>query len=519
MTNDDASVRIDALKKEMEASTDADQQLMLSDQIAELRASLKQHDNVVQLFPEGELLPFPLDALPGEDTQTMVETVAKATENPVDPVAFVFFNMLSATYGAYVQIQRKEGYVKWCCDYAYLTGGSGVGKSPIFKLAERAVHEVESQLREDALERVKDAQALIARLEEDKRLLKKQYKGTDKDGFEAEIRDIEERIDEYRTVTMPEILLHDCSPEAMLLTQSENDDTASMVSAELPILSRLLGKATGKPPDIDALLSSYDGEFYRVKRITRAKNWIEEARLSILGGTQLSVIEAMNERPELWDRGLINRFWFCIAPNPTEDVFQDEEVSVPDEVLRPYREQLVQLGLYFRQNHPVAPYVLSAEADKLYTAWRNRFKRRHRIERGELHYITGFCRKLEEKVLRWATVIHAFTKHTEREVSEQAVKSALKVARYALSHFMHVYGLTHGSKTSSIERALRRHLAPKKGNEVTLRDIKRGLPSFARAPLEVQDEAIDNLAEDGFLKRKEVRRADGGRPSLRLVVL
>ncbi len=206
-------------------------------------------------------------------------------------------------------------------------------------------------------------------------------------------------------------------------------------------------------------------------------------------------------------------------PNPTEDVFQDEEVSVPDEVLRPYREQLVQLGLYFRQNHPVAPYVLSAEADKLYTTWRNRFKRRHRIERGELHYITGFCRKLEEKVLRWATVIHAFTKQTEREVSEQAVKSALKVARYALSHFMHVYGLTHGSKTSSIERALRRHLAPKKGNEVTLRDIKRGLPSFARAPLEVQDEALENLEEDGFLKRKQVKRAGGGRPSLRLVVL
>ncbi len=433
MLKDDAVAKIDALKKEMEASTDADQQLVLSDQIAELRASLKQDDNVVQLFPGGELLPFPLDALPGEDAQTMVKTVAKATENPVDPVAFVFFNMMSATYGAYIQIQRKEGYVKWCCDYAYLTGGSGVGKSPIFKLAERAIHEVESQLREDALERVKDARALIARLEEDKRLLKKQYKGIDKDGFEAEFRNIEERIEQYKTVTMPEILLHDFSPESMVLTQSENEDTASMVSAELPILSRLLGQATGKPPDINALLSSYDGEFYRVKRISRDKNWIEEARLSILGGTQLSVIESMNERPELWDRGLINRFWFGVSPEPTEDVFQDEEVSVPDEVLRPYREQLVRLGLYFRRNHPVGPYVLSAEADKLYTTWRNRFKRRHRVEHGELHYLTGFCRKLEEKVLRWATVIHVFTKHTEREVSEEAIKSALKVARYALA--------------------------------------------------------------------------------------
>jgi phage portal protein BeeE len=54
---------------------------------------------------------------------------------------------------------------------------------------------------------------------------------------------------------------------------------------------------------------------------------------------------------------------------------------------------------------------------------------------------------------------------------------------------------------------------------VKLRDIKNGLPSFAKATVELRDEAIDNLVEDGFLKRKEVRRKEGGRPSLRVVVL
>jgi hypothetical protein len=318
---------------------------------------------------------------------------------------------------------------------------------------------------------------------------------------------------------MPEILLHDCSPEAMLVTQSENHDTASMVSAELPILSRLLGRATGKPPDIDALLSSYDGEFYRVKRITRAKNWIDEARLSILGGTQLSVIEELGNRPELWDRGLINRFWFCVSPEPTEDVFQDEEVGVPDEVLRPYRERLVELGLYVRRHHPVEPYLLSEDADQIYTRWRNQFKRRHRTEGGELHYITGFCRKLEDKVLRWATNLHVFRNHRERRVSAEAIGDAIKLGRYALSHFSHLYQITHGSPSSSLERALRRHLAAKRGREITLRDIRNGLPSFAKATPEVQKEALDNLAEDGFLKRKEVKRTEGGRPSLRVVVL
>ena len=122
-------------------------------------------------------------------------------------------------------------------------------------------------------------------------------------------------------------------------------------------------------------------------------------------------------------------------------------------------------------------------------------------------------------MLRWATLLHVFVDHETREVSLQAMQDALALSNFALAHFQHVYALTNGSHSSSLERALRTHLARKKGQEVTLRKIKNGLPSFAKASLEVQNEALENLAEDGFLKRTEVKRAGGGRPSLRVVVL
>ncbi len=512
--NAQAKARLEELQRKLEAAATHEEQLSISSEMDDLRHA----DNVVQLFPEGELIPFPLDVF-DEPTREMVLRIAQATENPVDPVAFVAFNMMSATYGAFVRLHRKANYQPWCCDYACLTGGSGVGKSPIFSILQRAIYEVEATLRESAMGRVNDARALIARLEADKRLLTKQYKGGGgADSFEADIRKANDAIEEAESITMPEILLHDVSPEAMLITQCENDDTASMVSAETPIFSRLLGRSTGKPPDIDALLSSYDGETYRVKRVTRAKNWVDEARLSILGGTQLSVIEELGTRPDLWDRGLVNRFWFCVSPEPTLDDLQDDDVEVPDELLKPFREKLVELGLHFRYHHPVEPYDLSDEAAAVFRAWRNRFKRRHRIN-GDLHHITGFCRKLEDKVLRWATNIHAFANHKEKEVSRKAMDSALLISQFALSHFLHVYAITHGSQTSAIERSLRTHLARKKGKEITLRDIKNGLPSFHKAPFEAQEEALNNLAEDGFLRRKEVKAKGGGRPSLRVVVL
>ena len=518
MIREEASARINALLEKMGSCEDADQRLIMGDQVAELRAWLKRENNVVELFPEGELPRFPLHIFRDAGTENMVQTMAKATENPIDPVAFVVFNMMAATYGSYVRIEREEGYVSWCCDYAYLTGGSSVGKTPIFKHAQRAVHDVEAALREESLERYRDAQALITRLEEDKRLRKRSYKGGDKDAFEADIRDLNDRIDEAKTIVMPQLILHDCSPEAMLIVQSENDDTATMISAELPVFSRLIGRATGRPPDIDALLSSYDGEFYRVDRVTRDKNWIDEARLNILGGTQMSVIEDLRNRPELWDRGLINRFWFCVSPDPTEEDFVDEPVGIGDEVLAPHRNRLVELGLFFRR-HRVEPYTLSGEANEMYTAWRNRFKRRHRLPGSELHHITGFCRKLENKVLRWATLGHVFASHQKREVGPQSIKDAIELSGFALGHFQHVHSIIHGSQTSSIERALRTHLARKRGKEIALRDIKRGLPCFAKASVDVQDEALDNLADDGFLRRIEAKRKEGGRPSLRVIVL
>jgi hypothetical protein len=163
--------------------------------------------------------------------------------------------------------------------------------------------------------------------------------------------------------------------------------------------------------------------------------------------------------------------------------------------------------------------VLSPEADQLYTTWRNLFKRTHRLEGGQHHHISGFCRKLENKVLRWATLSHVFEDEMVREVSVESMEAAISLSEYALGHFEHVHQLVQGSSTSNLEKALRRHLFRKRGQEITLRQIGNGLPRFAKAPIEVREEALNNLAEDGVITRKTVKPEGGGRPSLRVVVL
>jgi hypothetical protein len=156
---------------------------------------------------------------------------------------------------------------------------------------------------------------------------------------------------------------------------------------------------------------------------------------------------------------------------------------------------------------------------ELYTSWRNLFKGTHRLEGGKLHHMSGFCRKLENKVLRWSTLLHVFGDQYQNEVSIGAMEEAIRLSEYALGHFEHVYQLVHGSPTGRLERSLRHYLDRFRGQEVKVRDIRRNLVAFAKASEETRKEALDDLEDDGFLKRKMVKSELGGRPSPRVVVL
>jgi hypothetical protein len=156
---------------------------------------------------------------------------------------------------------------------------------------------------------------------------------------------------------------------------------------------------------------------------------------------------------------------------------------------------------------------------ELYTSWRNLFKGTHRLEGGKLHHMSGFCRKLENKVLRWSTLLHVFGDQYQNEVSAGAMEEAIRLSEYALGHFEHIYQSVQGSAASLLERSLRRYLSRFRGQEVRLRDIRRNLAVFAKASEETRKEAFEGLEEDGFLKRKMVKSELGGRPSPRVVVL
>ncbi|MGB5812117.1 MAG: DUF3987 domain-containing protein [Polyangiales bacterium] len=458
---------------------------------------------------------FPLQIFP-PDLQRYARTVAMSTETPVDAVAFAVLGMLSACYGTHIRVRLFEGYTTWCNEYCTLVGGSSFGKTPIFKHVQRPLRAIERVLQEEMAVEVREAKAKIARLEADHARLLKTYKGENPAGLEADLRDIDEEIETLKAVTMPQVIVSDVTPEVLVKIQSQNGDAASMVSGETPLWGKLCGRATGKPPDIEPYLSSYDGERYRVDRITRAANCVEQARLSILGGTQDAVMHAAHARPELSDRGLFARFSFCKVAPPDESQLHDDETPVGHDVRMPYENRLEELGLLFRRK-AFEPFELSPEAKTLYRVWRNCFKREHKLPNGALRDIAPFARKLENKVLRWAGLLHPLWNGEVGVLTQMDVERAILLVDFTIENFRAVDALVNEGPVTSLVSALTLWSRDKVGQTISLRDLRRQRTDYRRATPETRQAALDELEADGVVKLETL--LTGGRPSPVMVVL
>jgi hypothetical protein len=105
-------------------------------------------------------------------------------------------------------------------------------------------------------------------------------------------------------------------------------------------------KKAGRAKNFDDGLRALDDEAYRVDRITRGRNQVDEARLTIVGGTQSAVMRDVHKRPELTDRGFVARHLFC----KVESTFvEGRPEPVPGDLRDAYTETIRDLGLAYRR--------------------------------------------------------------------------------------------------------------------------------------------------------------------------
>ena len=419
---------------------------------------------------------FPLRIFP-EWLRTYANEVAASCEVPVSVVGFGILGMLSACYGMHIKIAIKNRYVPFCHDWFLLIAKVSLGKSPIFSHLQAPLQQVERTLRE-----------VVA------------------------------GDDEAKTVRC---LINDATPEAMNLAQSQNGGAVALVSPETPLLSQMASTARVIP--LQPYLSSHTGEGYSMLRITRDATDIDRARLAIFAATQDAGLREIMQRPEILSRGIIARCSFYVAPPITEDDLRDDDPEVTEELAQRYERTLRELGLRLRGQDDPMLLIMLPEVREARQKWRNSFKRRHRLEGGDLHDLTDHASKLEDKLCRWAGLLHLlWADHEGRTLGMVGLddwRRARDLLDFDLFHYRAALDVIQEGPADALARKLRGWIRSRKGQTVRLRDLRRHLRAFKQASDDTQQQAIQMLQDAGLIRFIEDDNPVRGTPSPAIQIL
>jgi hypothetical protein len=337
--------------------------------------------------------------------------------------------------------------------------------------------------------------------------------------IQRELRNRVEGATEDPPPPRPQVVISDATPEAMLKVQYENGGAAAMVSPETPLFAQLSATG-GKEWSIAPYNSSHTGEPYQVDRIMRGQNDIERARLAIITATQPETLKLVHNRPHLEASGFLSRCTFYICPALTADDLSPEDPEVSEELAERYERTVRELGLRYRSN-TLPPLQLGHEAREARKARIAKQHPRFKLPGGDLHHLAAHCGKLEEKVVRWAGLLHVLS--CEEEGREPGTLSLLDWERglhlydFAFAHYSAAHGLIVEAPSEALAKKVKCYCDRHRGQTVTIRDLKRHVSAFKRADGRTQDAALALLEEDGIVQRATLNT--GGRPSKVIIVL
>ena len=424
-------------------------------------------------FKAGQV--FPLRIFP-EVASDVCQEVAASCEVPVSVMGFGILGMLSACCGMHIKIAIKNRYAPFCHDWLLLIAKVSWGSPQVFASASAAM---------------------------------------------ADRKDLEGRHRGWDEAKSIRCMINDATPEAMNLAQSQNGGAVALVSPETPLLSQMA--STARPIPLQPYLSSHTGEGYSMLRITRDATDVDRARLAIFAATQDAGLREISQRPEILSRGIIARCTFYVAPPITEDDLRDDDPEVTEELAQRYERTLRELGLRLRGQEDPMLLIMLPEVREARQKWRNGFKRRHRLEGGDLHDLTDHASKLEDKLCRWAGLLHLLwcdeEGRTPGMVGLDDWRRARDLLDFDLRHYRAALDVIQEGPADALASKLRNWIKSRKGQTIRLRDLKRHLRAFKQASDDIQQQAIATLQDEGRLRFIEDDNPVRGTPSPAIEIL
>lgn len=470
--------------------------------------------------------PFPLDALP-PDAALFAESVAVATQTPVDLAATVALGVMSAAaLGA--GVIDCGGWEEELALYLMVALPSGERKSAVMREVCAPLHRLERDWRDAAGGGLREQRARKEVLDIRRVKLVKRAGETDDMAERAEVlielEQLGQEIEDIGDPTPPRLLADDATPEVLASLLARHDHLA-VFAAEAALIDNLIGRYSDKGSNLHLVCHAYSAEPTRVDRRNR-EEWLDAPLLTITLAIQPHVLRSLVEHPIARAQGLVGRFAFVlpesglgrreISPPPipgqlrerwdalVRRLFASHHSLDPETADKNDKKGFLSV-LSAKPRDELSPLSLSPTSQILLSELRAVLEPRH-AEDGDLRPVADWTARHPGRIARIAGLLHLAEHDREKPIGEKTMRSALQIGGYLLEHAL----ATLTTPDERLRKSLR-WLSRWDEVVVTQRDIHRG-PLNSKGPAEDAAELAALLVEVDALRPVYIEPSRG-RPS------
>jgi hypothetical protein len=380
-----------------------------------------------------ELPGFPVAALPNV-IKDYVCAVGEQLQQSVDMPASAALAALSICVKGVYRIKGWDGWYEPLNLYSVIVADSGERKSALIALMTQPIIDFEREQEKRMLPIVRKSRLVQKGLERDvEKLQLSERKAKDKGALDEAI----DKFLQFKVEALPRFLVNDATPESMVSIMQENNGCLAILSSEgSEVFDIAAGRYSKSGVNISLLLKGHSGDLVRVDRKGRDPEYIEKPCLAMLLAIQHGVLEEAAAKREFVQRGLMQRFLFCL-PESKVGRRNVRPGAIPEECKAQYEKLLYKLlgdNLSSRGKEPLTLTLLDG-AEKIFTLFLEELE--YRLGE-DLSSVKGFGSKLSGSVLRIAGILHAVGNWEDNAqrlaVSEKTMSAAIEIGSYYAEH-------------------------------------------------------------------------------------
>lgn len=385
---------------------------------------------------------YPLDILP-ENIRNLILQYHDASGCPIDYPACVIMSVVSSAVYDRFRISAKFDRDIPLNLYQFAIGESGDMKSPPFKFFSRRLQ----ILTRDANKVITEHNNQLA--EEIKKRKKKMEKADDGEK-ETLLKEIAALKDQERPYYP--FIVTDPTLEALAITAQKSNECVTVIAGEANVVNVISGLSynpKGNAPNINIVLSGFDGEYVCITRVGKNDIRLYEPLVSICVAGQRITLETLTKVGEQVERGFPNRCLFYY-PEPEFGHDATTEKPIDQNLLTAWDNLVTDLYKTDRNGHP---YIsMTEEAMHQHDLFRNKCDQLAKRSR-YAGQIKAWIRKQQDITVRVAAILLLMSDPKARVITEEVFLKAVRYfEEYAFPMALIAYGITGDELTNEQAR-------------------------------------------------------------------